>query len=53
MNFSELIKVFSDLKDEPYSINSINKILDKIDIISLNEQYELIKISVDENLVDN
>ena len=52
-NFVELNKVFFDLKNEPYSINSLNKILDKIDIIALNEQYESIKISVNENLIDN
>tara|TARA_A100000164_G_scaffold34551_1_gene26503 strand:+ start:766 stop:3015 length:2250 start_codon:yes stop_codon:yes gene_type:complete len=52
-NFIELTKVFSDLKKEPYSINSLNKILDKIDVIALNEQYESIKILVNENLNDD
>lgn len=52
-NFTELNKVFSDLKDEPYSINALNKILDKIDVIALNEQYESVKISVNEDLIDN
>ncbi len=52
-NFNELDKLFEELKNEPYSINSINKILDKIDIIALNEQYESIKILVNEDLIDN
>jgi outer membrane protein insertion porin family len=52
-NFNELKEVFLKLKGEPYSINSLNKILDKIDIIALNEQYESIRISVNESLVDN
>ena len=52
-NFEKLNDVFTELKNEAYSINALNKILKQIDIIALNEQYESIKINVNENLVDN
>jgi len=35
--------MFSDLKGQDYSLNSIDKILDEIDDIVLNEQYEFFK----------
>ena len=52
-NFDKLNRVFNELKGESYSINSLNKILKQIDLIALNEQYESIKINVNENLVDD
>ena len=52
-NFDKQNRVFNELKGESYSINSLNKILKQIDLIALNEQYESIKINVNENLVDN
>jgi outer membrane protein insertion porin family len=51
-NFDELTKIFEDLKGEKYSINSIDKILNKIDKIVLNEQYEFLNATVNET-VDN
>ena len=52
-NFLKLEKLFSDIKGEMYSINQINKILDEIDLITLQEQYQFINASVEENLVSN
>ena len=52
-NFSNLIKIFNDLRDEPYSINSLNKITTQIDLIALYEEYESIKIDVVENIDEN
>ena len=52
-NFSKLDKVFIELKNQPYSIDSITKIINEIENLSLNEQYESITVNVDENLVDN
>ena len=52
-NFSKLKKLFSDIKGELYSINLINKILDEIDLITLEEQYQFINASVTENLISN
>ena len=52
-NFAELNSFFAELKDEPYSINVVEKILDKIDAISINEQYQSIKSTVSENILSN
>ena len=52
-NFLKLEKLFSDIKGEVYSINQIDKILDEIDLITLQEQYQFINASVEENLVSN
>ena len=49
-NFESLEKLFSKVKGLPYSINVIQEILDEIDLITINEQYESIKASVKENL---
>ena len=49
-NFKELNNFFQDLKGEAYSINTVEKILDKIDVISTNEQYESVTTMVSENI---
>ncbi len=53
VNFNELNKFFAELKGEPYSINTVNKILDKLDKITLNEEYKSINASVEEKIVEN
>ena len=52
-NFNELNNIFRDLKGEKYSLNSIDKILNEIDKIVLNEQFEFLKSSVQEETKDN
>jgi outer membrane protein insertion porin family len=52
-NFSTLIDTFNETMGEKYSINLVEKILDKIDLISINEQYQSIKATVEENLEDD
>ena len=52
-NFIKISKLFADLKSEVYSINKIEQILDEIDEITLNEEFENISASVDEQIVDN
>ena len=52
-NFSELNDTFKELKGENYSLNAISKILKQIDKIVLNEQFEFLKSSVDEQIQDN
>jgi len=52
-NFNELNNIFSDLKGEKYSLNSIDKILKEIDKIVLNKQFEFLKSSVQEETEDN
>ena len=47
------MRFLKDLKGEKYSLNSINKILKEIDKIVLNEQFEFLKSSVQEEIKDN
>ena len=50
-NFSRINKLFEKLKGEPYSLNSVNNIIEEIEIIVLNEQFESSKASVNEKIV--
>ncbi len=52
-NFSSLKDLFSKIKGTSYSINTVNKILEQIDKITLNEEYKSINASVDENIYEN
>ena len=52
-NFDEINKLFNELKDTRYSINKINKILEEIDSVVLDEQYESVEALVEEELVNN
>ena len=49
-NFLDLSETLDQLSGTPYSINSINKIVEDIDNIALNEQFETIDVKVNENL---
>ena len=52
-NYEEVEKFFKKIENEPYSVNQIENIVEKIEIITINEQYESIKASVNENIVSN
>ena len=52
-NFESLNKLFKDLKGENYSINKVEKILEEIDKVTMEEQYESISANVQENIVKN
>ena len=52
-NFDKIFKLFTKLKGEPYSINAIDNILDLIDTIVISEQFDSIKATVKENIIDN
>ena len=52
-NFEELKNLLSELKGKPYSINMVNKILDEIDKVTLNEEYKSINAYVDEEILKN
>jgi outer membrane protein insertion porin family len=52
-NFEQLNKIFIKLKGENYSLNSIEKILNEIDKIVLNEQFEFLNSTVNEDIQDN
>jgi len=50
-NFKEINEILKSLKDETYSYNKIQTILDEIDKIALSEQYEFINAEVEESIV--
>ena len=52
-NFENLREFFDDLKGEPYSINNVETILDKLDKITLLEEYKSINASVKEKFNNN
>ncbi len=52
-NYENLIKTLVDIKGEPYSLNSVEKILEEIDLITVNQEFKSIKASIDETIDDN
>ena len=52
-NYKRLNKYFEDLHLEPYSLNAVQKIIDEIQFITTDEQFESVKATVKENLFDN
>ena len=52
-NFDQLNKTFDKFKGEAYSLNAIAQILKEIDKIVLNEQFEFLKSTVNEQIQDN
>ena len=52
-SFKDVFEYFKEIKDKPYSLNTTELIIEKIENISLNEQYESSKISISENIVLN
>ena len=52
-NFIKIKKLFNNLKNKPYSINSIDKILKEIDLITAQEQYQFINATVDEEILND
>ena len=52
-NFKKIFSLFSKLKGTPYSINSIDNVLELIDEIVISQQYESINATVNEAVIDN
>ena len=44
---------FKKLENEPYSLNRIEDIVEKIETITINEQFESVQANVTENIVSN
>jgi outer membrane protein insertion porin family len=51
-NFKIIKLMLNDMRDKPYSSNSINDLLDEIDNIAITKQYEFINASFSENIID-
>ena len=52
-NYSEIYKFFDKIKNKPYSLSQIKKIVSKIELITLNEQYESVNVFVNETINDD
>ena len=52
-NFTRIDKLFSKLKGEAYSINSVEEIIEEIEIIVLDEQFESTKAKVKQEIISN
>ena len=52
-NYKNLNKLFKSLKGEPYSINSVEKILYEIDQITILDEFKTIQASLEESIDNN
>ena len=52
-NYDEINALFSDLKGKYYSLYNVEKILNKIETITINEQYESIDAKIEEEIISN
>ena len=52
-NYEKLNQFFKKIKGKPYSIISVEKILDQIDAITIEDEFKTIKASVKEDIVEN
>ncbi|WP_440919661.1 outer membrane protein assembly factor BamA [Candidatus Pelagibacter sp.] len=52
-NFINLKETLNNLSNTPYSINSVDEIINKLDEIATLEEYQTIKASVKEEITDN
>ena len=52
-NYESLNKLFNKLENEPYSLYNVENVLEKIENITVNDQYESIKATVEETIIDN
>ena len=52
-NFEQLNKLFKKLNGKPYSINSVEKILDQINKITTIEEFRNVEATVSEKIVSN
>ncbi len=52
-NFNKLNKLFNKIKGEHYSLNIVEEILDEINLVTLNEEYQSINATVNETIDNN
>ncbi len=52
-NYKDLNKLLLDLKDEPYSLYSVDKILDEIDLITTTEEFQSSNAYAQQNIVSD
>ena len=52
-NFSNIYSIFEKIKGEAYSINTINKLVELINETVISEQFESVKATVSETIIEN
>ena len=52
-NFDKVREIFTNLKNEKFSLDNLNEILEEIDRIASSKLYDFIDIKVDEKIFDN
>ena len=52
-NYVKLDNFFEKIKGKPYSINYVEKILDLIDAITIEDEFKSVKATVEENIVES
>ena len=52
-NYQSINKLFNELKGEYYSLYNVEQILNKIDNITIEEQYESVDVKIDEEIVSD
>jgi len=51
-SFSNILNIFTELKDETYSLNAIDKIINEIDKIALQKEFVFINAKYNESIID-
>ena len=52
-NFIALDNIFKKIKNKPYSLILMEKIIEQIENITLNEEYRSISVSIDKEIIEN
>ncbi len=52
-NFTKINETLKDLENEIYSFSKLSKVVDQIDKVSLNREYEFITAKINEEVVEN
>ena len=52
-NFIALDNIFKEIKNKPYSLILMEKIIEQIENITLNEEYRSISVSIDKEIIEN
>ena len=52
-NYVKINEIFNDLKGKYYSLYNVEKILNQIETITVNDQFESVDVQVDETITSN
>ena len=52
-NFEKLNNLLQKIRGKPYSINTVEKILNQIDKITIQEEYKSVKATIDESIIED